>query len=112
MAKQIFLEIIAVSTFSITVSFMITVCLRSIFEKPKRTKKNQCSICLEEMKNNQGLDNLPCDHTFHESCLDKWYFSRVKQGYSTNKITCPLCRKECRVKCIIINYIPTSEIEI
>lgn len=23
----------------------------------------------KEMKNNQELDNLPCDHTFHEVCL-------------------------------------------
>lgn len=66
----------------------------------------QCSICFEEMEIYQGLDILPCNHTFHERCIDTWYFTRIKEGHSFNSIPCPLCRKECRVKCIMINFIP------
>jgi hypothetical protein len=32
----------------------------------------QCSICLEKMKENEEIRTLPCMHFFHRECIDKW----------------------------------------
>ena len=40
-----------------------------------------CSICL----NNNSNWKLPCQHTYHLSCIEKWY--DIKKN-------CPLCRQE------------------
>lgn len=31
-----------------------------------------CSICLCEIKTGQVVRELPCKHTFHQKCIDKW----------------------------------------
>lgn len=47
--------------------------------------KNECSICLNNI--NTPTDNwcLPCNHSFHKSCIISWF---------KNKYNCPLCRKK------------------
>ena len=45
----------------------------------------QCPVCMEDIMKNRGTRTLPCDHTFHTSCLEQW----KAQG----KNTCPMCRK-------------------
>lgn len=50
-----------------------------IHQKPK-----ECSICLSSIF--RGSRTLPCNHTFHISCIDRW----KRQG----NYTCPVCRKE------------------
>jgi hypothetical protein len=46
--------------------------------------KEGCSICMEEYKTNDVLDQIDgCLHTFHDTCLSTW---------KKNKNTCPLCR--------------------
>lgn len=42
-----------------------------------------CAICVEEFGPTDILRKLPCDHYFHQSCIDKWQAG-----------TCPLCRHE------------------
>ncbi|CBY15711.1 unnamed protein product [Oikopleura dioica] len=44
-------------------------------------KNEQCSICLDGLTE---AVSLPCDHSFHASCIRTWL---------TTKNTCPLCQK-------------------
>lgn len=48
-----------------------------------------CPVCLERMDSETtGLVTIPCQHTFHCQCLDKWKDSRCPVcRYSTLKIT-------------------------
>ncbi|KAG0264893.1 hypothetical protein BGZ95_003473 [Linnemannia exigua] len=41
-----------------------------------------CSICLGEYEDLDELRHLPCDHYFHQECVDEWL--KLKR-------TCPLC---------------------
>ena len=56
----------------------------------KKIKENdtllgsECSICLDNYKNNEYFRNLPCNHSFHKKCIDRW----VKKNNN-----CPICRK-------------------
>ena len=43
----------------------------------------ECSICLEEFKENELLIKLECNHYFHEKCIHDWFKSNMN---------CPLCR--------------------
>jgi len=43
----------------------------------------QCSICLENFQTGDKRKILPCLHSFHESCVDKW----LKQNGA-----CPICK--------------------
>lgn len=45
----------------------------------------QCSVCLNPMRNHADR-TLPCNHTFHSKCVDRW--KRSCQGDPT----CPMCR--------------------
>ncbi|CCD23216.1 Etp1p NDAI_0B01820 [Naumovozyma dairenensis CBS 421] len=48
----------------------------------KKVELPTCPVCLERMDSETtGLITIPCQHTFHCSCLDKWNDSR-----------CPVCR--------------------
>jgi len=46
-----------------------------------------CPICYEDITASTGSVNLSCSHTFHLSCITKW-FSKQDHG------SCPCCRKE------------------
>lgn len=46
---------------------------------------NTCVICSIEYLNDSNLRILPCRHTFHKECIDKWLLN-----YS-NK--CPICKQ-------------------
>lgn len=49
------------------------------------SKTVMCSICLKKMKKGQCVYTLPCEHTFHYSCMRKWYEDNGK---------CPVCMDE------------------
>ena len=68
-----------------------------------------CPICLEQMKTGQQIDMLPCKHSFHETCIDRWYLSGLSTGKKVGFLDCPVCRQWCGVKHLIINYIPIIE---
>ena len=42
-----------------------------------------CSICLRDVPVKTFLMRLPCGHTFHAACINKWF---------QNKKSCPMCR--------------------
>ena len=43
----------------------------------------ECTICLEEYKENDDLYQLQCGHYYHKECIDDWLLKNQ---------TCPLCR--------------------
>lgn len=43
----------------------------------------ECCICMEPFCQEKGIKRTPCEHHFHEACLDEW-LKRSKK--------CPLCR--------------------
>ncbi|XP_069137312.1 E3 ubiquitin-protein ligase RNF115-like isoform X2 [Argopecten irradians] len=45
----------------------------------------QCSICMEDLKLNEEVKKLPCDHHYHRECIVPWL---EMHG------TCPVCRKD------------------
>ncbi|KAI9583961.1 hypothetical protein GQX74_010296 [Glossina fuscipes] len=45
-----------------------------------------CAVCLHDFELQQILRVLPCTHTFHAECVDKWLEMRR---------TCPVCRALC-----------------
>ena len=72
----------------------------------------QCSICLEMINEGETCANLPCDHIFHLSCIERW---------CTSHNSCPMCRRPIdtdrpqvqpgtRTQRIIVNNITTVEI--
>ncbi|XP_076959557.1 E3 ubiquitin-protein ligase SIS3-like [Bidens hawaiensis] len=51
---------------------------------------SDCPICLEEFAVGQGVRGLPCAHSFHVACIDKWLILNSK---------CPRCR------CIVFPFL-------
>ena len=49
------------------------------------TDMNQCSICLNDVRETRNSKAIRCGHVFHSHCLENW----KKMG----KVTCPICRK-------------------
>lgn len=46
----------------------------------------ECLICKESYKENNVVRKLPCNHSYHKICIDKWF---------ENEKTCPMCRADC-----------------
>ena len=52
-------------------------------EKLNENLEVDCSICLNQLQEEEFIKTLECDHKFHQDCLDKWL---------VNSQTCPICR--------------------
>lgn len=52
------------------------------------TSDISCAVCLNEFEENDMLRRLPCNHSFHSACVDKWL--------KRNK-NCPLCVQDVEV---------------
>ena len=66
--------------------------IREIIEAKKGYKNNEnniCIICLQDFNSNNNLQELACNHLFHESCLSIW--NRISEA-------CPICRKKIKAK--------------
>lgn len=48
-----------------------------------------CSICLNELNSSSDIFCLPCSHSFHTECINKWLET---QANSNSVCTCPECR--------------------
>jgi hypothetical protein len=42
-----------------------------------------CALCIEQYGLNDCIRELPCKHSFHQSCVDPWLIA---------KLTCPMCK--------------------
>ncbi|KAL7541949.1 hypothetical protein ACHAWF_007063 [Thalassiosira exigua] len=49
--------------------------------------KRQCSICLDEFSRGDERTSLPCLHSFHSQCVNRWLSSNG---------TCPVCKTSVR----------------
>ncbi|WP_257274866.1 RING-H2 finger protein, partial [Endozoicomonas sp. SESOKO4] len=50
-----------------------------------------CAVCHESFPHTANIVKTPCEHLFHEHCLNKW----LQIGLSARKVkTCPTCRGE------------------
>jgi Ring finger domain len=45
---------------------------------------SECSICLDEIQQEDWIRSLPCNHCYHSDCIAKWLIERHS--------TCPLCK--------------------
>ena len=54
--------------------------------KLKQSKNEDCTICLDALKSNENVINLPCNHYYHEDCIKRWL---NEQNF------CPVCRTKC-----------------
>lgn len=43
---------------------------------------SECSVCIEELTEDDTYRSLPCGHYFHPDCIDPWLEQNV---------TCPMC---------------------
>ena len=57
-----------------------------------RNKHDKCPICQEEYRENDTVRILPCEHIFHNDCVDNWLLEHSHK--------CPCCRQTSA------NYIP------
>eukprot|EP00112_Aurelia_sp_Birch-Aquarium-sp1_P008551 Seg1945.8 transcript_id=Seg1945.8/GoldUCD/mRNA.D3Y31 product="E3 ubiquitin-protein ligase RNF165" protein_id=Seg1945.8/GoldUCD/D3Y31 len=62
-----------------------------------------CIICLIQFKNGQDVRQLPCQHMFHITCIDKWL--------KINRL-CPTCRLDITLPSKAKEIPSTSEIEV
>ena len=46
-----------------------------------------CAVCLGEFAAGEELRVLPCGHTYHTACIDKWLHHKAASGAPS----CPLC---------------------
>ena len=58
--------------------------------------EEECSVCLEKINENDKVETLPCNHTFHLECIQEWYkesgIEKIDSGTVSIEWHCPLCR--------------------
>lgn len=53
----------------------------------REAEEEKCAICLVEYEDGESVKRLPCTHSFHTECVDRWL--------KVNRI-CPLCTQSIR----------------
>ena len=56
--------------------------------KDKSKGAINCSICMDDYKEEDQIVILKCNHYYHEKCIENWLCNQ--------KVTCPICRKDTR----------------
>jgi len=52
----------------------------------------ECSVCLGEFAPGEVVKRLPCDHFFHQECIDRWLVHTVDNNAHALP-SCPLCKR-------------------
>jgi hypothetical protein len=55
----------------------------------KEDEKQDCSVCMTNLSENEYKSTLSCSHTFHYDCIQEW---------GKHKQECPLCREKISIK--------------
>ena len=55
-------------------------------KKVRNVNNDLCSICLSE---HGDFYKLPCDHSFHKGCIERWY-EYLK--HRNRVMICPICK--------------------
>lgn len=50
-----------------------------------------CVICMDEFASSDQLRRLPCQHLFHQKCIDQWLLGSGSSKHDTSR--CPLCKE-------------------
>ena len=50
--------------------------------------EENCSVCQDQMKKDESVRTLGCNHVFHKACIDPWLLTR--------SVLCPTCRHDIR----------------
>ena len=86
----------------ITLSYLFFIIIKEKIKKYKKDKTlpiskyitndniDTCSICLEELKQNEIIRTTQCKHIYHKECLDKWTLYK-------KDTKCPNCNQELHV---------------
>lgn len=48
--------------------------------------REMCAICWNVFAAGTGVMKLPCDHLFHEECIEAWF---------ARKLNCSMCPRNC-----------------
>jgi len=59
--------------------------LKNNMDEIKYDNQKECMICCEEINQLKMHRVLPCNHTYHPQCIDKWLLERSG--------SCPLCKQ-------------------
>ena len=54
----------------------------------KELNINNCPVCFDKIENN--AIKTPCNHYFHQECLDEWIVKNINKSIQN----CPICRFE------------------
>ncbi|CAB9511631.1 Receptor homology region, transmembrane domain-and RING domain-containing protein [Seminavis robusta] len=62
-------------------------------QQQKESEADFCVICLEHFQDGDRLRVLPCDHSFHVGCIDRW-LSGSQSFDDCYTSGCPTCKKQ------------------
>lgn len=61
---------------------------------------HECAICLSPITDNEELQTLPCNHSYHDECIEEWVkTSHVATSDNEIQWQCPLCRHMYSERC-------------
>tara|TARA_Y100000991_G_scaffold182114_1_gene145176 strand:+ start:1788 stop:2975 length:1188 start_codon:yes stop_codon:yes gene_type:complete len=60
----------------------------------KEENKEDCPICLDELKKQDNIPKLKCKHKFHKQCLEP-----ICRQRDNENVPCPLCRRDISFEC-------------
>ena len=76
-------------------SLLIKILIKKIIEEVVNNKtfqeeyEDNCTICMENFKNNAIIYKTPCEHFFHKECFNKF----LKNIKDKDKLICPNCNQ-------------------
>uniref|UniRef100_A0A7R9UCL8 RING-type domain-containing protein n=1 Tax=Pinguiococcus pyrenoidosus TaxID=172671 RepID=A0A7R9UCL8_9STRA len=65
--------------------------LKTVTVPDTSTSHACCAICLEPFKAGDVLRRLPCNHEFHQKCVDCWLLG-TRSSSACRTDTCPVCK--------------------
>lgn len=66
--------------------------VRTVPRSAADVEQGTCAICTDDPANaDVVLAELPCKHSFHPICVDRWLAEKLNQGVDTS---CPMCRQD------------------